>query len=103
MAGINKENEFNKGNKVEMYCTARCPYCVFARQFLDKKGVGYTEFLIDNKSHLRDEMISRSSRTSVPQIFIDGVHVGGFDDMAELDSHGGLDSLLGLSQGASSS
>ena len=85
-------------HKVEMYGTVRCPYCLFARRFLDEKGVGYTEFLIDNESHLRDEMISRSNRTSVPQIFIDGVHVGGFDDMAELDLQGGLDLLLGATQ-----
>ncbi|NOX43860.1 MAG: glutaredoxin 3 [Gammaproteobacteria bacterium] len=87
--------------KVEIYSTARCPYCQLARQFLDKKGIQYIEFFIDKESHLREEMIARSDRTSVPQIFIDGEHVGGFEDMAELDVDGELDSLLGLTQRAS--
>jgi glutaredoxin 3 len=82
--------------KIEMYCTGTCPYCHFARQLLDKKGVEYTEYYIDQERHLREEMEGRSSGTSVPQIFIDGKHIGGFEDMAELDMDGELDSLLGL-------
>lgn len=82
---------------VVMYTTAHCPYCVRARNLLDKKGVAYTDLRVDDNPALRPEMIERASgRTSVPQIFIDDFHVGGFDDMAELDVDGELDQRLGL-------
>lgn len=82
--------------EIVLYTTGMCPYCIRARNLLDKKGVTYTEFRIDEQPELRSEMESRSSRTSVPQIFIGERHVGGFDDMAELDVLGELDELLGL-------
>ncbi len=82
--------------KIEIYSTALCPYCSRAKMLLDKKGVHYTEYRIDQKMDLRDEMIERSDRTSVPQIFIDDKHVGGFDDLAELDVDDELDALLCL-------
>lgn len=82
---------------VVIYTTAMCPYCVRARALLDKKGVGYTDIRIDAQPEMRGEMESLSGRTSVPQIFIDDFHVGGFDDMAELDVDGELDQRLGLS------
>ena len=82
---------------VVMYCTGSCPYCVRARNLLDKKGVEYTEIRIDNEPDRRPEMEQKSGRTSVPQIFIDDFHVGGFDDMAEMDIDGELDERLGLS------
>jgi glutaredoxin 3 len=82
---------------VVMYTTAHCPYCVRARTLLDKKGVEYTDLRIDDDPALRPEMIQKSGGvTSVPQIFIDDFHVGGFDDMAELDVDGDLDKRLGL-------
>ena len=82
---------------VVMYTTAHCPYCIRARNLLDKKGVSYTDLRIDENPALRPEMIERASGgTSVPQIFIDDFHVGGFDDMAELDVDGELDTRLGL-------
>lgn len=82
---------------VVMYTTAHCPYCVRARNLLEKKGVAYTDLRVDDNPALRPEMIERASgRTSVPQIFIDDFHVGGFDDMAELDVDGELDQRLGL-------
>jgi glutaredoxin 3 len=82
---------------VVMYTTAYCPYCVRARALLDKKGVEYTDLRIDDDPALRPEMIEKSGGvTSVPQIFIDDFHVGGFDDMAELDVDGELDQRLGL-------
>lgn len=82
---------------VEIYCTQSCPYCVRAKMMLDKKGVSYSEYDLDEKPELRTEMEKRSSgRTSVPQIFIDDFHVGGFDDMAELDVEGILDEKLGI-------
>lgn len=80
-----------------MYSTALCPYCTRARSLLDKKGVHYTEFRVDKEPSLRDEMERRSQRTSVPQIFIGETHVGGFDDLAELDIDDELDEMLGLS------
>lgn len=82
--------------KVEVYSTALCPYCSRARHLLEKKGVEFTEYRVDKDSGLRAEMEQRSHRTSVPQIFIDDRHIGGFDDMAELDIDGELDKLLGL-------
>jgi len=65
---------------------------------LDKKGVSYTEFRVDRDICLRREMEQRSQRTSVPQIFIGDKHIGGFDDLAELEYVEKLDSLLGISQ-----
>lgn len=83
---------------VTLYTTAMCPYCVRARNLLDRKGVEYTDIRIDEKPEMRPEMVARANGvTSVPQIFIDDFHVGGFDDMAELDVDGELDQRLGLS------
>ena len=81
---------------VVMYTTAHCPYCVRARRLLDAKGVSYQEIRIDRDTQQRTEMEARSGRSSVPQVFIDDFHVGGFDDMSELDLDGKLDQLLGL-------
>lgn len=93
-SAADSQTETGAAANVEMYGTVHCPYCRLARQFLDKKGVKYTEFLIDRHRQLRDEMEQRSRRTSVPQIFIDGEHIGGFEDLAELDIDGELDELL---------
>jgi len=83
--------------KVEMYATMWCPYCARARALLEKKGVRYTEIDIDDEPRRRDEMIRRAAgRTSVPQIFIDGEHIGGSDDMAALDRAGKLNLMLGI-------
>lgn len=83
--------------KVEIYSTQTCPYCVRARNLLSKKGVEYIEYRVDLQPDLRGEMSQRSAGgTSVPQIFIDGRHIGGCDDMFELDFEGELDKLLGL-------
>ncbi len=82
---------------VILYTTAHCPFCVRARKLLDKKGIEYTDIRIDEKPEMRNEMEKLSNGvTSVPQIFIDDFHVGGFDDMAELDMDGELDKRLGL-------
>jgi glutaredoxin 3 len=82
--------------KVEMYATAWCPYCARARALLQKKGVAFDEIDIDEEPRRRDEMIRRAGRTSVPQIFIDGEHIGGSDEMAALDRAGKLDPKLGI-------
>ncbi|MDH5217413.1 MAG: glutaredoxin 3 [Gammaproteobacteria bacterium] len=79
---------------VTIYTTGSCPYCIMAKRFLDKKEVTYTEIRVDHETTKRAEMESRSQRTSVPQIFIENIHVGGFDDMQELAFDGELDKLL---------
>ena len=79
---------------VTLYTTGTCPFCIRAKQLLDRKGVGYDELRIDQNPSLRPEMEQRAQRATVPQIFIDDFHVGGFDDMAELDVEGKLDQLL---------
>ncbi|MFO7603821.1 MAG: glutaredoxin 3 [Gammaproteobacteria bacterium] len=81
---------------VVMYGTAFCPYCLRARQLLKHKGVAYEDIRIDKQPGLREEMQQRSGRTSVPQIFIDDVHVGGCDDLFDLERKGELDRHLGL-------
>ena len=80
---------------ITVYCTAYCPYCLRAKSMLDNKGVSYSVIDIDQQPEKRFEMQKRSRRTSVPQIFIDDFHVGGFDDMYALDIEGKLDELLG--------
>ncbi|HHH40251.1 MAG TPA: glutaredoxin 3, partial [Sedimenticola sp.] len=82
--------------KVVMYTTAICPYCVRAKMLLKKKGVSWEERRIEGNRGAMREMIERSKRRTVPQIFIDDYHVGGYDDLAELNALGKLDPLLGL-------
>lgn len=81
--------------RVKMYCTAVCPYCVMAEKLLLKKGVTDLEKIrVDLEPQRREEMMRVTGRRTVPQIFIGERHVGGFDDLAELDAGGGLDPLL---------
>ncbi|OWK29285.1 glutaredoxin 3 [Sphingomonas dokdonensis] len=81
--------------QVEIYTKAWCPYCVRAKQLLASKGVEPTEFDITLGGAKRGEMIDRAGgRTTVPQIFINGRHVGGSDDLAELERAGRLDAML---------
>ncbi|MBM6576178.1 glutaredoxin 3 [Microvirga sp. SRT01] len=81
--------------KVEIYTKAYCPYCTRAMSLLAKKGVEPEEHDITMGGPRRPEMIQRANgRTTVPQIFIDGKHIGGSDDLAALDRAGGLDPLL---------
>lgn len=77
-----------------MYTTAICPYCVAAKNFLKQRGATWTEIRVDLDFAKRQEMLSRTQRTSVPQIFIGDTHVGGFEDMVALDRAGGLGPLL---------
>jgi glutaredoxin 3 len=82
--------------EVELYTTMFCPYCARARALLGRKGVAYTEIDIIEEPARRDEMIRRAAgRTSVPQIFINGEHVGGSDELVALDLAGELDAKLG--------
>jgi glutaredoxin 3 len=86
--------------RVEIYTKFGCPYCARAKQLLEQKGVDYEEYEINSVPGKRDEMLGRSNgRTTVPQIFIDDRHVGGSDDLAELERGGRLDAML---QGADS-
>lgn len=81
--------------KVTMYCTAVCPYCVAAERLLKSKGVAAIEKIrVDEAPHLREEMMNRTGRRTVPQIYIGETHVGGFDDLSALDKSGGLIPLL---------
>jgi glutaredoxin 3 len=85
--------------EVEMYTTPFCPYCVRARALLERKGVAFTEIDIIKEPARRGEMVRRAGgRTSVPQIFIDGEHIGGSDDLAALDRAGELDGRLGVAK-----
>lgn len=81
--------------KVEIYTKMWCPYCIRAKQLLESKGASYEEFDITMGGPKRAEMLDRSNgRTTVPQVFIDGRHIGGSDDLAALDARGGLEALL---------
>ena len=83
--------------KIEIYSTIACPYCVSAKDLLSRKGVSYTEFRIEGNPELMAEAKKRSGgRMTVPQIFIDDKHVGGFDELNALDRAGKLDQILGL-------
>ncbi len=77
-----------------MYCTKFCPYCLRAHMLLKSKGVEYRTINVGGDQKLWDEMEEKSGRNTVPQIFIDDYHVGGYDDLAACDRAGQLDSLL---------
>lgn len=81
--------------KVLMYSTQVCPYCRMAEKLLASKGITEIEtVLIDADPAKREEMMARTGRRTVPQIYIGQTHVGGFDDLAALDKAGGLEPLL---------
>jgi glutaredoxin 3 len=82
--------------KVEIYSTTYCPYCVRAKQLLDAKDVDYTEIDVTGDDAARVALVEKSGgRKTVPQIFINGVSVGGYDDLRLLEETGKLDVLLG--------
>ena len=80
--------------KILIYTSANCPYCVWSKKLLDKKQANYEEIRVDQDDVARTQLQERTKRTSVPQIFIDDFHVGGYQDMVELDQEGKLDQLL---------
>ena len=83
--------------KVVMYSTAVCPYCIRAEQLLQRKGVGEIEKIrIDLEPELRIAMVEKTGRRTVPQIFINNQHIGGFDDLAALEMAGELTALLAI-------
>lgn len=78
-----------------MYSTGVCPYCIQAERLLKSKGVQDIEKVrVDLQPERRDEMIAKTGRRTVPQIYIDDTHVGGYDDLSALDRAGGLAPLL---------
>ncbi|HXV23204.1 MAG TPA: glutaredoxin 3 [Alphaproteobacteria bacterium] len=82
-------------SKVEIYSTLFCPYCTRAKRLLDQKGIEYVEIDVIADISKRSDMVRRAGgRTSVPQIFINGDHIGGYDELYALERQGKLDSLL---------
>ena len=81
--------------QVTMYSTGVCPYCIRAEQLLTQRGVAKIDKIrVDLQPDRREEMMTRTGRRTVPQIYIDDTHVGGFDDLSALDRAGGLMPLL---------
>lgn len=79
---------------IVMYSTRFCPYCIRARMLLESKGVDFQDIGVDARPELRREMMTRSGRHTVPQIWIGEEHVGGFTELAQLERQGRLDELL---------
>lgn len=80
--------------RVEIYATSFCRHCMDAREFLQTKGIEYEEYLLDLMPLEKDAMIERCGQKSVPQIFINGEHIGGLSDLRELYNTGQLEKLL---------
>lgn len=80
--------------EVIIYTGRLCPYCIMAKRLLERKGASYTEIDIDSKPGLRQEIMEKTKRRTVPQIFIGERHIGGFDDLHALDMRKELDALL---------
>jgi glutaredoxin 3 len=83
-------------SEIVIYTSQTCGYCQRAKRLLERKGVSYDEIRVDIDPERWREMSARSGRDTVPQLFIGERHVGGFDDMVDLDLDGELDTLLGL-------
>jgi glutaredoxin 3 len=77
-----------------IYTSKICPYCINTKRLLDRKGVKYTEINVDETPRLREEMILKTKRRTVPQIYIGDLHVGGFDELYALEREKKLDDLL---------
>ncbi len=88
-------------SNITMYCTRICPYCIRAEQLLRRKGVREIhKIMVDQNAHLLEEMIQRTHRRTVPQIFIGDRHVGGYDDLVDLDLAEELVPLLTTAAGS---
>jgi glutaredoxin 3 len=84
---------------ITMYSTKHCPFCVRAERLLTQLGVAHiNKIMIDQDSKQRDIMIEKTGRRTVPQIFIDDIHVGGFDDLSTLHHSGKLLDMLGITE-----
>ena len=87
--------------EVVIYTTLLCPFCLRAKRFLENKKVRYKEISVDRDMVKRQEMIQKSKRLTVPQIWVGNIHVGGWDELSALDRAGKLDSLLADSSSVS--
>ena len=83
--------------EILIYTTKICPYCIMAKRLFDKKGASYTEINVDSQVGLREELVRKTKRRTVPQIYIGALHVGGFDDLYALEQQKKLDDLLAFS------
>ncbi|VAW43860.1 Glutaredoxin 3 [hydrothermal vent metagenome] len=90
---VNTESKNN--HEILIYSTLMCPYCSAAKQLLKNKNLDYQEIRVNQDRQQRQIMMEKSGRTSVPQIFINNQHVGGFDDLYALNRAGKLDQILG--------
>jgi len=81
-------------SKIIIYTANLCPYCTMAKKLFDRKGTPYSEINVDSKPGLRQEMMKKTKRRTVPQIYIGEIHVGGFDDLHALETKNKLDPLL---------
>lgn len=81
-------------NKIVIYSSGHCPYCSMAKQLLERKGIIYNEIKIDQHPEKREEMMRKSKRRTVPQIFIGEKAVGGYTDLVDIEHSGQLDALL---------
>ena len=81
--------------KIEIYTKDYCPFCARAKALLDRRNAPYDEYDVTSDTALQEEMQTRANRRTVPQIFIDGVHIGGSDDLVAAERSGELDKLLG--------
>ncbi|MEK9872660.1 MAG: glutaredoxin 3 [Betaproteobacteria bacterium] len=79
---------------VELYSTDWCPFCRRAEKLLSDKGIGFTKIKLDDEPGRKEELVNRSGRRTVPQIFIAGLHIGGCDDLFAIERSGQLDKLL---------
>ena len=87
--------------EVVIYTTLLCPFCLRAKRLLENKKVSYKEISVDRDRVKRQEMIQKSKRLTVPQIWVGNIHVGGWDELSALDRAGKLDSLLADSSSVS--
>jgi GrxC family glutaredoxin len=85
--------------KIEIYSKQWCPYCLKAKSLLKSKGLSYEDIDVTEDMAQKQEMIARSGRRTVPQIFIDGKAMGGYDDISQLNATGELDKMLGMPPG----
>jgi glutaredoxin 3 len=80
--------------RVQVYSTRRCPYCVRAKRLLDERGIPFDEIDVSDDAELRADLMRRTGRRTVPQIFIDGKAIGGFEELYALDASAELSNLL---------
>lgn len=91
---VSEKREQERKTTVELYCTATCPFCRLVREFFKARGIDYLEFRVDINKVAWLEMEYRTQRVTVPQIFINGYHIGGYEELLELDKSSQLETLL---------